>query len=129
MDDFILLHHSKEYLHECLSRIRGLFGSSLKLELNEKTQIFPIKNGVKYLGWRFCLTETGKVVRKLQNEGKRRTKRRFLRLKKDYAIGAIDLADVKRSLASTHGHLMHGHTFHLRGKIYRRLVLRKDEYI
>ena len=33
MDDFILLHHSKEYLHECLFRIRELFSGSLKLEL------------------------------------------------------------------------------------------------
>ena len=123
MDDFILLHHSKEYLQECLAGIKELFHNSLHLELNEKTQIFPIKNGVKYLGWHFYLTETGKVIRKLQTSGKGRTKRRFRRLKKDYAFGAIELADVKRSLASTHGHLIHGHTYRLRNKLWEQLVL------
>ena len=87
MDDFVLLHHSKDYLHECIACISELFSDILKLELNEKTQVFPVKNGVKYLGWRFYLTETGKVVRKLQNEGKRRTKRRFKRLRGDYSKG------------------------------------------
>ena len=86
-----------------LFRIRELFSGSLKLELNEKTQSFPIKNVVKYLGWRFNFTEIGKVVRKLQNEGKRRTKRRFRRMINDYSAGTKNLAEVKRSLVSTYG--------------------------
>ena len=125
MDDFILLHHNKTYLQECLARIAELFHDSLHLQLNEKTQIFPVKNGVKYLGWHFYLTETGKVLRKLQASGKRRTKRRFRRLKKDYSTCKIALADVKRSLVSTHGHLIHGHTYRLRSKLWEQLVLAK----
>ena len=110
-------------LQECLACITEVFHDSLHLESNEKTQIFPVKNGVKYLGWRFYLTKTGKVIRNLQTQGKRRTKHRFRRLKKDYSLGAIDLADIKRSLASTHGHMIHGHTYHLRNKLWKQLVL------
>ena len=123
MDDFILLHESKDYLKECLEEINKLFRDTLYLELNEKTQIFPVKNGVKYLGWHFYLTEKGKVIRKLQTSGKGRTKRRFRKLRSDYAIGTKELPDIKRSLVSTRGHLIHGHTYRLRNKLWHKLVL------
>ncbi|MDR0221674.1 MAG: RNA-directed DNA polymerase, partial [Lachnospiraceae bacterium] len=72
MDDFVLLHHDKEYLRHCLGEIRRVCRDDLHLEMNEKTQIFPVKNGVEYLGWRFYLTESGKAVRKLRTANKRR---------------------------------------------------------
>ena len=77
MDDFILLHQDKNYLLDCLREIKSIFHNDLLLELNSKTQIFPVKNGVKYLGWHFYLTDSGKVVRKLLTSGKRRIKNRF----------------------------------------------------
>jgi hypothetical protein len=57
-------------LKNCLERA---LAAELKLELNEKTQIFPIRNGVDYLSWHF-LTKTGKVVKKLRNSTKKRRK-------------------------------------------------------
>ena len=41
MDDFFLIHPDKEYLQYCLTEIQA-FMASLGLELNEKTQIFPL---------------------------------------------------------------------------------------
>ena len=128
MDDFILLHHDKNYLCHCLDKIRQLFGDDLKLELNDKTQIFPIKNGVNYLGWHLYLTETGKVIRKLLTSNKRRFKRRMKLLQKEYGEGLIELDVVKRSIASTHGHLIHGHTYKLRTKVfYNTVFIRKSQ--
>ena len=49
MDDFFLIHPDKEYLQFCLREIRA-YMDSLGLELNEKTQIFPIRNGIDFLG-------------------------------------------------------------------------------
>ena len=43
---------------------------SLGLELNEKTQIFPIRNGIDFLGFHTYLTESGKVIRKLRHSSK-----------------------------------------------------------
>jgi len=123
MDDFILLHHDKVYLQKCLTEIQSLFSEVLQLELNEKTQIFPIKNGVNYLGWRFCISETGKVIRRLKTANKKRTKRRFKQLRKDYSEGIASLRDIGRSLASIHGHLIHGHTYRLRKKLWGEMVL------
>ena len=123
MDDFVLLHHDKEYLRQCLSCIRGVCENGLFIQLNDKTQIFPLKNGVDYLGWHFYLTDTGKVVRKLRTSKKKSLKRRMNKLARDYHDHIIDLATVSRSMASTYGHLKHGHTYHLQNKISWETVL------
>jgi len=126
MDDFILLHHDKEYLKNCLKIIRKACNDDLKIELNSKTQIFPVKNGVDYLGWHFYLTDTGKVIRKLRTSNKRRLKRRIKLLQKEYNDGLIDFNAVKRSLVSTYGHLIHGHTYRLRNKLSRKTVFSRS---
>ena len=39
---------------------------NLELKLNGKTQIFPFKNGINYLGFHTYVTNNGKVIRKLK---------------------------------------------------------------
>ncbi|MCL2010972.1 MAG: RNA-directed DNA polymerase [Synergistaceae bacterium] len=126
MDDMVLLHPDRDFLRDCLSQMRELAEDVLKLELNEKTQVFPIRNGVDYLGWHFYLTETGKVIKKLRVSAKSRIKRRMKGLQKGYAEGKIGFDDVNRSMVSTHGHLTHGHTYRLRAKIYENTVFRRE---
>ena len=118
MDDFVLLHHDKEYLKYVLSEIRKCCCEKLLLELNQKTQIFPIKNGVDYLGWHFYLSQTGKVILKLKSSNKRRLKRKMKLMQRNFTYRLIDLDAVKRSFVSINGHLMHGHTHKFRTKLY-----------
>lgn len=47
MDDFYLIHEDKEFLKKCLNEIRAYVGK-LGLELNEKTQISPLRNGIDF---------------------------------------------------------------------------------
>ena len=49
MDDFYLIHEDKEYLKYCLREITAYVGN-LGLELNEKTQIYPLRNGIDFFG-------------------------------------------------------------------------------
>ena len=123
MDDLVLLHPDKETLKRCLAELREYAADRLKLEFNEKTQIFPLSQGVDYLGWHFYLTDTGKVIRRLRTANKRRFKRRLKRFQWEYASGLTDFDAIKRSLASYKGHLQHGHTWKLRKEVYRRFVL------
>lgn len=61
-DDMILIHEDKDFLIDCLWFIRKWL-TSRGLQISEKkTQIFPVKQGIRFLGYRFRLTETGKVV-------------------------------------------------------------------
>lgn len=125
MDDLILLHEDKEHLKACLAEIRAFAQDRLKLEFNEKTQIFPVSEGVDYLGWRFYLTDTGKVIRRLRTSNKRRFKRRLKAFQEKYRSGEMDHDAIKRSLASYNGHLKHGHTWKLKTKVYGNFVLTK----
>ena len=126
MDDLVLAHPSKAYLRECLVQIRALVEGELHLTLNASTQIFPIKNGVEFLGWRFYLTDTGKVIRKMRAQSKVRFKRRMKKLQADYAAGKIDLLNVKQCLASYKGHLGHGNAYKLKVRTLKGFVLKRE---
>ena len=122
MDDGVLIHESKEYLNEALARMLDK-AKDLKLEFNEKTQITPISEGVDFLGFRFYLTDTGKVIRRLRTSNKRRWKRRLKKYKEEYRVGNKSLEGITRSVASYSGHLAHGHTWKLRKKVMGSFVL------
>ena len=126
MDDLVLIHEDKQYLMKCLSEIRGYAEKELKLEFNQKTQIFPIRQGVDYLGWHFYLTDTGKVIRRLRTSNKRRFKQRLKKFQKLYSQGDITTDKIKMSLASYNGHLRHGHTWKLKKKAYGKFVLTRN---
>lgn len=80
MDDFILFHHDKEYLKYCLKEIEKYL-KTLKLTLNRKTQIYNIKKGFNFLGYKFFLKEK-KLIIILNNQTKKRIKRKLRNLKK-----------------------------------------------
>lgn len=123
MDDGIIVHHSKDYLKQCLAEMKEYVGKERLLEFNKKTQIVPISQGVDYLGFRFFLTDTGKVVRRLRTSNKKRMKRKLKYFKSAYAKGYIEADSIHRSLVSYSGHLSHGHTYRLKRNILKKLVL------
>lgn len=125
MDDLVLLHEDKAHLQACLAEITEVAAKELKIEFNEKTQIFPVSEGVDYLGWRFYLTDSGKVIRRLRTSNKRRFKRRLKAFQEKYRNGEMDFEAIKQSLASYSGHLKHGHTWKLQTKVYNDFVLTK----
>jgi len=126
MDDLVLIHESKTYLQNVLNCIRSVIEDGLQLSLNDKTQIFPIKNGVEFLGFHMYLSDSGKVIRKLKVATKKRYKKRMLELPQDYAAGRIDLPKVENILASYKGHLKHGHTYRLMEQTMEDFDLRRE---
>ena len=79
MDDFILIHESKEYLKYCWQIIEAYL-QSIGLELNEKSTMYPLKQGVKFLQWRFHYTSTGKVCMKLSGKKMGKQRRRLAKI-------------------------------------------------
>ncbi len=112
MDDFILIHQSKEYLQYCLTVIRAYL-ETLNLTLNGKTQIFPFKNGVSYLGFHTYVTEDGKVIRKLNNQKKRNAQKKYLRMAKLVAAGKLPMKNLENSYTAHCAHRAHGNCYHL----------------
>ena len=107
MDDFVLIHESKEYLRKCLLIIKNKLLYDYKLELNKKTKIYSIKEGVEFLGFRFVLKEN-KLILKIKNKTKGRFRKiiRNLKLLKEY--GYISEAKYKMIIASLRGHMKYG---------------------
>ena len=65
--NLILVDHDKEHLRYCRDEIERKL-HDLGLTLNKKTGLFPLKNGVIILKWRFVLTKSGAVKRIMNRE-------------------------------------------------------------
>ncbi len=112
MDDFYLIHEDKEYLKYCLLEIKKYL-QPLNLELNNKTNIFPLKNGIDFLGFHTYLTDNGKVIRKVRRKSKNNVKRKLKKFRKMLDEDKITLFQVEQSYQSWRGHASKGNTYHL----------------
>lgn len=96
MDDFILVHESKEHLRYCKERITD-FLAELKLKLNPKTQLYPLKRGIILLHWRIRIGVTGKVVIHKHKVKINRERRKLRKQKKMLDAGRLTLQDIETS--------------------------------
>ena len=120
MDDFWLIHPSKAYLEYCLTVIREYL-KTLELTLNGKTQIFPFKNGISYLGFHTYVIQGGRVIRRLKNQNKRNARKKFLRMAKRVTEGKIPEEKFWASYNAWKNHASHGNCY--------RLITTMDEKI
>lgn len=98
-DDFLLFHKDKKYLKECARAISLFLSSELDLKLS-KNRIFPIAQGVDFLGYRHFHDYI--LLRKTSAT---RIKRRLKFLPQFFNSGAITKDQLRSSLASTQGWL------------------------
>ncbi len=112
MDDFYLIHHDKEYLKQCKKDI-AMFLAPTGMELNEKTQIFPLKNGIDFLGFHIYLTETGKTIWKIRRVSKNNMSRKLKKFRKLLDKGLITKESIHQSYQSWRGHALRGNCYHL----------------
>lgn len=125
MDDFIIIHESKEYLQRLLLDLREYAQDKLKLQFNSKTQITPLKKGFVFLGWKFKITETGGVKLYIE-KGKAKEKRRKLRvLETEYKKGLITNEKLEERIVAHCAHLKHGCTYYF----IRKRVMPIKSYI
>jgi len=129
MDDFYLIHEDKEFLKKCLNEIRSYVGK-LGLELNEKTQISPLRNGIDFLGFHTYLTDSGKVIRKLRRQSKTGICRRLKKFKGLHEQGRLPMTRIECSYRSWRGHAERGNCYHLirkTDKLYNELFKKEDK--
>lgn len=112
MDDFYLISHDKGYLKYCLEAINEM-AAGLHLELNEKTQIVPFKNGVFFLGFHHYVTADGKYIRKLKGENKRTIKKKIRTWVRLVKTGRMTEAKLKQKYDAWKNHALHGNCIKL----------------
>lgn len=131
VDDFCLIHESKEYLQYCLVEITKKVEEK-GLRLNSKTNIFPLKNGIDFLGFHMYLTDTGKVIRKVRRKSKNNVRRKLILQKELVDSGVIDIKEVQSSYESWRGHAQKGNTYHLirdMDALYNKLFFKESENV
>lgn len=114
MDDFYLISDSREYLCKCLYDITDILeGFGLKLN-TKKSRVYNISEGIKFLGFKFILTNSGEVKRILLKSSSQRMHKK---IKKWYniLINNIDpiyqrdfILDCITSMESWRSHVIQG---------------------
>ena len=102
MDDFIILHKSKEYLNYCLDLIKiKLKEYNLELNMN-KSKINSIKNGIDFVGYRFYI-RNNKITIRLRNRTKNNFKKKVKEVNKLYNTGYVNNYEYNNILGSCIG--------------------------
>ena len=129
MDDFYLIHKDKEFLKHCRKEITA-YVTGLGLELNSKTCISPLKNGIDFLGFHTYLTESGKVIKKLRQSSKVRIRRRLKKYKKLNEQHRLPKKRIECSYNSWKGHAKRGNCYHLikqMDELYNNLFKKEEK--
>lgn len=106
-DDFVLFHNSKETLKEIKDYIESFLSFELELRFS-KWSIFPVTQGVDFLGYRHF---PNKVL--LRKSSARRIIKRISKLPRLLEKRAISLVQYRSSIASTEGWLKWANTYNL----------------
>ena len=120
MDDFILIHEDKSVLKNCLVVVKAWLKEH-ELELNaKKTQIAPIAQPIRFLGFNYRLTESGKVLRTLPKDKVSHERRK---LRKQVAIakqGKMTRVQVNDCYQSWRSHALKGNNY--------KIIIKMDKY-
>lgn len=120
MDDFHLIHENKDHLKTCKLEIES-FLKGIGLSLNiKKTQIYPIRQGIDFLGFKFCLTDTGKVIMKIKKQNVSKERRRLRKMRDLVNDGRITRGKVDECYRSWKAHASKGNSYNL--------IKRMDDY-
>ena len=113
MDDFIIIAHDKKELQNLLLDIKVQL-DAIHLQLNDKTNIFPISNGVDFLGYHHYLTESGAVVQKLRQSSVKKVKQRIKDWRYLFENHLISSQEIKASFLAWDAFAAYGDTYELR---------------
>lgn len=103
MDDIYIIHESKEYLRGILEDIRQI-ADELGLFINDKkTQIYRIDRPFHFLQNVYYVTDTGRVVEKINKKRLTRMRRKLKRLAGMVERGERQLSDVENMYRSWMG--------------------------
>lgn len=120
MDDFLIISNDYDYLVQCQKQAQAYL-AELGFELNpKKTKIYPLSQGIEFLGFKFTLTDSGKVVMLIKPQNVKRERRKLRRLVAKSKRGKIPRDKVDESYSAWRNHANKGNSF--------KLLTRMDAY-
>ncbi len=108
MDDAYLIHEDKDYLKHC-KEILDCFLNEIELTLHpNKTNLYPLKRGIKFLGFKFNITETGHIYVKLNKDSVKRIKRKL----RNMARLGLPEETIQKTFTSWKNHANYGNSYY-----------------
>lgn len=131
MDDLIMIHEDKRFLANCMEVVKDEL-AKLGFEVNEKkTRIYDMREGITFLGFKFMLTETGKVLMFADPKKIKTARKKYARLVAKAKRGECSRESVDMSWQTWINHLSKGNSYKLIRKLnqyYDELWRGCDEY-
>lgn len=116
MDDFALIHPDKATLQKCRHEI-DVFVQAIGLTLNAKTTMYPLKQGVRMLNWRFVLTDTGRIIKHMNGKKLGKQRRKMRKLMEREKAGLVEEGTTYDSLKSWMANAKRGNTYFQRQRM------------
>jgi hypothetical protein len=113
MDDFVLLHHDRAYLEMCLIEIRRMLHEQ-KMEINaKKTTIIPITAPVKFLGFMYRFSPSGKLIILADPKKIKHERKKIVRMVALVRKGKLTKYDVDRHFKAYKASVRYGNSHNL----------------
>lgn len=122
MDDVVAIVPTKEAAKETLAAFTKFLKDRLNVETNEKSQIFPLSQGVNAYGFKIRVTHI-----QLRDSSKKAMKRRIRRMDEKLRTGEITRHDVDQAVSSWLGHARHSNSYNLAKAIFKNYKYIKIE--
>ena len=126
MDDFVLVHPDKEHLKKCLQEISRIV-ESCGMKLNEKTTLYPLRQGVRLMNWRFVITDSGRILRYMDSKKLGKQRRKLRKLLDRESCEKVLPGTAKESLDAWCANAKHGDTFYRRKRMIQHYYQLKGE--
>ena len=121
MDDFYIVSDNREFLEQCLDAMRKEL-DEIGLELHpKKTRIYPLKKGIKVLGFTFRLTNTGNVIRIIDPNNVKHEQKKLYRMAQKVKRGEITMRKFWDCYGAWKAHAELGNSY--------KLLKRMDDYV
>lgn len=119
-DDIVVIEPTKERLQEVVAKMKEKL-AELGLQLNPKSCIFPLSQGIVFLKWRFTLTDTGRVVMRKRRKSVSRFVRYMRHQQSRMKAGELAEQDIRNSFESWKSHMEMGDSHKVINKVRRLL--------
>ena len=120
VDDLVLLHDDKNQLWRWRDAIAEFLLTERLMLHPRKTQVQPVGLGLNLLGYRVWPWRV-----RLQRDSGYRYRKRLRGLARGYALGRVDLEDVRASVAAWLGHVNHAESLGLRRAVLGSVSFRR----
>ena len=112
----------RDRVERCKERIEEFLNEQLHLELNAKTTINKVRNGISFVGLQIHVG-----WRKMNRKPLKKMKARIRFIEKQYSAGLIDLEAVQNTMASYYGMMSHCNSYGLRRWIERNITFQRQD--